>query len=141
MQWITDNIAIGSRSDLKHIDLDEFDAVLSLDSTTRNNIPKYWNGHYKSVYIPDSGNVEAETIREALEFLDRFDDGGQIFVHCKMGRSRSVSIVATHLWKEAKLLLMNHSDSLDYIEKRVRKSKITKSFKKKLLEFSSKGLL
>jgi protein-tyrosine phosphatase len=93
MNWITDNIALGSCMDI--YTLKGVDFILNMAA----EVPPVYNGipilHLK---IYDGNTIENSILDEALNYIAKADRlNKKIFVHCIAGISRSPSIVASYL--------------------------------------------
>ena len=74
---------------------EEFERVVTLT-------PEEWASHgveMKRINCGDFNFVPSKTeLKEAADFIqDKINQGGSVYVHCKAGRTRSATVVATYL--------------------------------------------
>jgi atypical dual specificity phosphatase len=64
--------------------------------------PNDWppNIAYKMIQVPDYHAPTQDQIREGIAFIEENRDRGPVYVHCKVGRGRSVVIAACYLLKK-----------------------------------------
>ena len=96
MNWITENVAIGSIMDVERA-AKECNAILSLVRLPAGVVLPVEIEH-QLVEIIDGGGNSERNVRIAVDFINDFvRDGEKVFLHCHAGRSRSVVILAIHL--------------------------------------------
>lgn len=93
MDWITDNIALGSCMDVYKI-RDHVDLILNMAA----EVPPEYRKPTLHLQIYDGHAIGESILDEAMAYLTRAElDNKKVFVHCIAGISRSPSIVATYL--------------------------------------------
>ena len=96
MNWITENVAIGSIMDVERA-AKECNAILSLVRLPAGVVLPVEIEH-QLVEMTDGGGNGERNVRIAVDFINDFvRDGEKVFLHCHAGRSRSVVILAIHL--------------------------------------------
>lgn len=103
---ITDDVFIGSAADALHRPIDLLNgagitAILNV-AKDLSNIRQIHN-HFMMCHIPltDGGANSIKMCELAVEALQAMlDDGHRVMVHCHVGRSRSVGVVATWMVKQ-----------------------------------------
>ena len=105
MDWVTENIAIGSMQDAQ-------DARTLTDGGVRAvlnvGIVPVWYGppveEHAHIALLDSRGNNPRDLLEAVETLDRFvRERGRVLVHCLGGWSRSPCVVACYLWQRQQM--------------------------------------
>ena len=96
MNWITENVAIGSIMDVERA-AQECNAILSLVRLPAGVVLPVETEHLL-IEMTDGGGNGERNVRIAVDFInDCVRDGYKVFLHCHAGRSRSVVILAIHL--------------------------------------------
>ncbi len=64
--------------------------------------PKDWppNIVYKMIQVPDYHSPSQDQIQEGIAFIEENRSRGPVYVHCKVGRGRSIVIAACYLLKK-----------------------------------------
>jgi protein-tyrosine phosphatase len=75
-------------------------------------IPEVYPESFKYLSL-ELKDIESQDLTEAITIsLDFIKDGGRVFIHCKMGVSRSASIVIAYLMKERG---MSYNEALSFV--------------------------
>ncbi|ARF08763.1 dual specificity phosphatase [Catovirus CTV1] len=113
---IIDNIYLGSAFNAANFSqLSELgiEVIVNVTKEISMHFPK--NYIYKKFELYDNKDENIEKyLLETFEFIKQHKDK-KIFIHCKMGASRSVSVLLYYLMKEYN---MNLDNALDYIKDR-----------------------
>jgi protein-tyrosine phosphatase len=109
MDWITDEVAIGSRIDAHDATLRAnagFAAVVSLDGsmTDENAEALGYDDWVMATLIDGAGNSFDLYQRLVNTLVDMAEGSPPVLVHCHAGRSRSVAVVAGYLVKTRGML-------------------------------------
>lgn len=106
-------------------------AVVCLTEGFENNMDGYilkaitreeWESKgvaFKQLESPDHCGIDQKTIYEAVAFLDeQLQKGdGDVYVHCKAGKSRSAAIVYCLLRKKFPRFFPTHESTVEYLQK------------------------
>lgn len=102
MNWITDSIAIGNFLDAQDADLLRVEAIGSILGLTtaldQHEAEQLGVRFIRVIPLDDGPGNSVAQFAAALEALsDLAQNAPPVLVHCHMGRSRSVAIVAAYL--------------------------------------------
>ena len=92
---------------------EEFERVVTLS-------PEEWAAHgveMKRINCGDFNFVPSKTeLKDAADFIQhKISEGGSVYVHCKAGRTRSATVVATYL-----ILHCGHTGERSQISSKIR---------------------
>lgn len=96
MDWVSDQIAIGSFVDALVVVPGEVDAILCLKENCCNETDARFD--ICCISLTDGIGNDPHLVERAVDFINAtISSGRRVLVHCHAGRSRSVCIIARYL--------------------------------------------
>ncbi len=145
VKWITNQLAVGyapsSHADLETISDHGISAIVNLcaECYDLNEIEANKGFDVKFVPIPDQESPDAESLEEALNWLDsQLSMGKKVLVHCRFGIGRTGTFVIAHLIRsgdnlKSALKKMKHTPSaptsrnqLEFLNQYIKKVGVSK---------------